>query len=64
MGLTLDELAALAHAKTRRSVIVLRDMSANEFREHLKRSNDPAHRYIINFDRKVILERGLAITLR
>ena len=58
MGLTLDELAALAHAKTRRSVIVLRDMSANEFREHLKRSNDPAHRYIINFDRKVIFGAG------
>src|SRR5215471_14183241 len=47
MGLTLDELAGLARAKTRRSVTVLRDVGAEEFREHLKRSNDPAHRYII-----------------
>ena len=39
MGLTLNELAGLARAKTRRSVTVLRDMSAEEFREHLKRSD-------------------------
>jgi hypothetical protein len=58
MGLTLDELAGLAHIKTHRSVTVLRDMSAEEFREHLKRSNDPAHRYIINFDRKIIFGAG------
>jgi Phytochelatin synthase len=58
MGLTLDELAGLARAKTRRSVTVLRDMSAEEFREHLKRSNDPAHRYIVNFDRKMIFGAG------
>jgi phytochelatin synthase len=58
MGLTLDELAGLARAKTRRSVTVLREMSAEEFRDHLKRSNDPAHRYIINFDRKMIFGAG------
>jgi Phytochelatin synthase len=58
MGLTLDELAGLARAKTRRSVSILRDMGAEEFREHLKRSNDPAHRYIINFDRKMIFGAG------
>jgi hypothetical protein len=58
MGLTLDELADLARAKTRRSVTVLRNMSAEEFRKHLKSSNDPAHRYIINFDRKMIFGAG------
>jgi hypothetical protein len=58
MGLTLDELAGLARAKTRRSVTVLRGMSAEEFQEHLKRSNDPTHRYIINFDRKMIFGAG------
>jgi hypothetical protein len=58
MGLTLDELADLARAKTRRSVTVLRDMSPEEFRKHLKSSNDPAHRYIINFDRKMIFGGG------
>jgi len=58
MGLTLDELAGLARAKTRRSVTVLRDMSPEGFQEHLKRSNDPARRYIINFDRKMIFGAG------
>jgi hypothetical protein len=58
VGLTLDELAGLARAKTRRNVTVLRDMGAEEFREHLKRSNDPAHRYIVNFDRKMIFGAG------
>jgi Phytochelatin synthase len=33
-------------------------MSAEEFREHLKGSNDPAHRYILNFDRKMIFGAG------
>src|SRR5262245_36994728 len=63
MGLTLDELAGLARAKTCRSVTVLRDMSTEEFQKHLKRFNDQAHRYIINFDRKMIFGAGLAITL-
>lgn len=58
MGLTLDELAGLARAKTRRTVTVLREMSAEEFRGHLKRANDPAHRYIVNFDRKMIFGAG------
>jgi hypothetical protein len=64
MGLTLDKLAGLARAKTSRRVTVLRDMSAEEFREHLKSSNDPAHRYTINFDRKIIFGAGAGITLR
>lgn len=58
MGLTLDELAGLARAKTARRVTVLRDMSEEGFRNHLKSSNDPAHRYIINFDRKMIFGRA------
>jgi hypothetical protein len=33
-------------------------MSAEEFREHLKRSNDSSHRYIINFDRRMIFGAG------
>jgi len=58
MGLTLDELAGLARAKTRHKVTVLRDMSPEGFQDHLKRSNDPARRYIINFDRKMIFGAG------
>jgi len=58
LGLTLDELADLARRKTRRTVTVLRDMNAEEFREHLRRSNDPGRRYIINFTRKAIFGAG------
>jgi hypothetical protein len=58
MGLTLDELADLARAKTRRRVTVLRDVNSEGFRKHLKSSNDPAHRYVINFDRKMIFGAG------
>jgi hypothetical protein len=57
-GLTLDELADLARRKTRRTVTVLRDISAEEFREHLRQSNDPGGRYIINFTRKAIFGAG------
>jgi len=37
---------------------VLRDLSEVEFREHLRRSNDPGRRYIINFSRKEIFGAG------
>ena len=57
-GLTLDELADVARAHTRRKVTVLRDLTAEEFREHLRRSNDPGRRYIINFTREKIFGAG------
>ena len=40
-GLTLDELAAVAKLRTQRSVRVLRDLTKDAFREHLRRSNAP-----------------------
>lgn len=58
IGLTLDELADLARMKTRRSVTVLRGLSADEFRQHMRRSNDPNRRYIINFNREGIFRAG------
>ncbi|MBH5372985.1 phytochelatin synthase family protein [Bradyrhizobium glycinis] len=58
MGLTLDELANVAQANTRRKVTVLRDLSENQFLEHLRRSNDPGRRYIVNFDRARIFGAG------
>ena len=58
VGLTLDELADIARAHTRRKVTVLRDLSEVEFREHLRRSNDPGRRYIINFSRREIFGAG------
>jgi hypothetical protein len=58
MGLTLDELAGVAQQHTDRKVSVLRDISEAEFTEHMKRSNDPARRYIVNFTRKAIFGAG------
>jgi hypothetical protein len=58
IGLTLDELAAIAQTKTKRKVSVLRNLTADEFREHMKHANDPGRRYIINFTREKIFGAG------
>ena len=59
LGLTLDELADVARANTRRKITVLRDLSEEQFREHLRRSNDPGRRYIVNFSRERIFGAGV-----
>jgi Phytochelatin synthase len=59
LGLTLDELADIARSKTHRSITVLRNLTGEEFREHMKRSNDPSRRYIINFSREKIFGAGV-----
>ena len=41
----------VARANTSRKITVLRDLSEEQFREHLRRSNDPGRRYIVNFSR-------------
>jgi hypothetical protein len=58
MGLTLDELAAVARARPGYRVEVLRDLTADGFLEHLEASNDPGVRYVINFSRKPIFGAG------
>jgi phytochelatin synthase len=58
IGLTLDELADVARRNTKRKITVLRDLSEEQFREHLRRSNDPGRRYIVNFTRKAIFGAG------
>jgi Phytochelatin synthase len=58
IGLTLDELADVARTKTRRKVSVLRNLTADEFHEHMKHANDPGRRYIINFTREKIFGAG------
>jgi len=58
IGLTLDELAEVARVNTSRSVTVLRDLTEEQFREHLRRSNDPRRRYIVNFNRERIFSAG------
>ena len=50
-GLTLDELADVARRHGTRKVTALRDLTLEAFREHLSKVNDPARRYVVNFDR-------------
>jgi Phytochelatin synthase len=59
LGLTLDELAEVARANRSRKITVLRDLTEEQFLEHLRRSNDPARRYIVNFSRKQIFGAGV-----
>ena len=59
MGLTLDEVAELAVQTTEtEEVQVLRDLSPAAFRQHLRQSNDPSRRYLVNFTRKAIFGAG------
>lgn len=58
MGLSLDELADVVRKNTRRTITVLRDLSPDEFRQHMRQANDPGRRYIINFNRKLIFGAG------
>jgi hypothetical protein len=58
MGLTLDELAEVARAKTQRKVTVMRDLNLEQFREQLRRANDARRRYIVNFRRTEIFGAG------
>lgn len=59
LGLTLDEMAQLIRANADLAVTVLRDLTLEEFRTHLHRANDPAYRYLINFNRQPLF--GVAI---
>jgi hypothetical protein len=59
LGLTLDELADVARASTSRKVTILRDLSEEQFHEHVRRSNDPGRRYIVNFSRERIFGAGV-----
>ena len=58
-GLTLDELADVARVNTTRKVTVLRDLSEEQFREHLRRSSDRGRRYIVNFSRRPLFGAGI-----
>jgi hypothetical protein len=57
-GLTLDELSRVAAAHTNRKVTVLRDLTPEQFLDHIRRSNDISRRYIVNFRRKEIFDAG------
>jgi hypothetical protein len=57
-GITLDQLAEVSAQSTGGHVSVLRDLSLASFREHLRQSNAPARRYIINFTRAPLFGTG------
>ena len=57
-GITLDQLADLLRARTGRKATVLRDLDRNQFREHMRRANDPARRYLVNFHRGPLFGKG------
>jgi hypothetical protein len=57
-GLTLDELAEIAEQQLDAEVTVLRDLDLTAFREHVRRSNDPRRRYVINFLRGPLFREG------
>jgi hypothetical protein len=50
---------SLARLHTKRKVTVLRDLTPEQFQEHLRHSNDPGRRYIINFTRVPIFGAGV-----
>lgn len=51
LGMTLERVAQLLTKQGVEAVTVVRDVDYAAFVEHLERSNDPAWRYIVNFDR-------------
>ncbi len=57
-GLTLDEVTEIARAQDIGEVTLLRDLSFSEFQEHLRASNDPSLRYLINFHRGPLFAGG------
>jgi len=57
-GVTLDQEAEIIRASTGQSVEALRDLDLETFRTHLRQSNDPALRYVINFNRAPLWGSG------
>lgn len=52
LGLNLDELAEIVQDDAGLEITVLRDLTLETFRAHLRQSNNPAYRYLINFNRQ------------
>ncbi len=58
-GVTLEQLAHIARVKMPGThVEILRDLDLASFREHMRRSNDPSRRYIVNFHRGPLFGTG------
>ncbi len=57
-GLTLDEEARLLERETGKPVKELRDLTREDFREEMAKSNDPSRRIVVNFTRAPLFGRG------
>lgn len=53
-GVTLDELGRIAGPRA----TVLRDLTVEQFVHHLRSSNDPRRRYVVNFHRGPLFGQG------
>lgn len=58
LGLSLDEVAELARAKTGGRVELVRDLTLLRLREHVRKFNDPGRRYLVNFRRGLLFGKG------
>jgi hypothetical protein len=57
-GVTLDQEADILRVATGARVSVLRDLDLATFRAHLRQTNDPTLRYVINFSRAPLWGAG------
>ena len=57
-GLTLDQEKELLAKLSGRPVTIFRDITLDEFREHMRALNDPKRRYVANFHRGPLFGRG------
>lgn len=57
-GITLDRLADVVREKSGKHVTVLRDLTLDQFRAEMVRTNDPKLRYIVNFHRGPLFGTG------
>jgi hypothetical protein len=58
-GFGLDELAGVARQKTKHQVTVLRGFGYDQFRALLPKFNDASKRYIANFNRGLLMGKGV-----
>jgi hypothetical protein len=57
-GMTLDELGEVVKKKSNKKVNIVRDISLPEFKEIMRKANDPSKRVLINFHRKPLFGKG------
>jgi hypothetical protein len=57
-GISLDQVAIIARTRLKKEVTVVRDIDLATFREHLRRTNDPSRRYVVNFTRGPLFGTG------